>query len=731
MAAEHAGGIPSESGPHSSAPPPDGEQVLLHNEHHSHNAFINPQGHHGHRRGHRFREFFLPNGRKVRVASTPEEHDELKRQISDVEKSRDVDVLIHGSPEHLQAIQELHAHHQSRRDSLRSKHGNIYDEFEKVKEDLDALATELHIITDQGVSLDANFNKYGYSAHVRTKDNSSASTLSSSSHALDHDRDTAPMKFARRPVVRQYFHKGLLWRSSRSGEVASFELFSDLLYVGIIEIVGEAASETASGVGFLHFIITFIITWKIWTDLTNIVNWFEVDDVLSRVMVLVYLVCLLGFTTNIIYAFETTYTPMIAFYIAERIFQGLYFLGVAYLVPTIRGSMYCQSISIFVTCALWITSIHVEWPDQLLPIFIALFLDLFGYFIFIVFFRWGQTKAMAQTRGLAFSICTGVHKMFEFIPAINIEHRIERTNAFVTLVFGSSVLAIIYQNHHASSALSAFFGKSCLALIQAASFNWMYFEIDSIRCHVHAIRRHYISALLWQSAHIPFIMGYVLAAAAMSKLVLAHDSSNANPESLGEEYILESESEVAAFLRWYYCGGLSVALFSMATISICHIHKKVTGARIKKNTRLLARCCVALIICLLPLTSPSHLSSLSLMSITSSLVILSLAVDVYGTTSVNNAFFTGGFNDAEKKKCQYEASCQMTKRQRREIDKKMKRGEKVTIEDILKGPFSCGKERKTSTSSTGETLQSSATSSSDDLAASSPMATEIVMHSHV
>ena len=101
MAAEHAGGIPSESGPHSSAPPPDGEQVLLHNEHHSHNAFINPQGHHGHRRGHRFREFFLPNGRKVRVASTPEEHDELKRQISDVEKSRDVDVLIHGSPEHV------------------------------------------------------------------------------------------------------------------------------------------------------------------------------------------------------------------------------------------------------------------------------------------------------------------------------------------------------------------------------------------------------------------------------------------------------------------------------------------------------------------------------------------------------------------------------------------------------------------------------------------------------
>lgn len=40
-------------------------------------------------------------------------------------------------------------------------------------------------------------------------------------------------------MVRQYFHKGLLWRASDVEEVASYELFVDLLYVGIIAIVGD------------------------------------------------------------------------------------------------------------------------------------------------------------------------------------------------------------------------------------------------------------------------------------------------------------------------------------------------------------------------------------------------------------------------------------------------------------------------------------------------------------
>lgn len=83
------------------------------------------------------------------------------------------------------------------------------------------------------------------------------------------------MKFWKRPVVRQYFHKGLLWRASEVEEVASFELFVDLLYVGIIAINGDKAAEDPTGAALLRFSITFILSWKLWSDLTTVVSWFE------------------------------------------------------------------------------------------------------------------------------------------------------------------------------------------------------------------------------------------------------------------------------------------------------------------------------------------------------------------------------------------------------------------------------------------------------------------------
>ncbi len=75
--------------------------------------------------------------------------------------------------------------------------------------------------------------------------------------------------------MRQYFHKGLLWRAPESEEVASYELFVDLLYVGIIAINGDMAIEHPTGEVLLRFCISFILGWKIWTDYTLVVSWFE------------------------------------------------------------------------------------------------------------------------------------------------------------------------------------------------------------------------------------------------------------------------------------------------------------------------------------------------------------------------------------------------------------------------------------------------------------------------
>ena len=51
-------------------------------------------------------------------------------------------------------------------------------------------------------------------------------------------------------------------------------------------------------------------------------------------------------------------------------------------------------------------------------------------------------------------------------------------NAFVTLVFGYTVVAILYQS--TTNGIDTFFGKAILGLIQAFCFDWIYFEIDGI-----------------------------------------------------------------------------------------------------------------------------------------------------------------------------------------------------------------------------------------------------------
>ena len=104
----------------------------------------------GHAR--RLKHFFLQNGRRIHIASTPEEQARLLKELTHEDPNANFDVLIQGTPEAHSVIRELHAHREARRDSLRLEHGEVHDQFEKVKEELDHLSGELNKITDHGVN---------------------------------------------------------------------------------------------------------------------------------------------------------------------------------------------------------------------------------------------------------------------------------------------------------------------------------------------------------------------------------------------------------------------------------------------------------------------------------------------------------------------------------------------------------------------------------------------------
>ena len=363
------------------------------------------------------------------------------------------------------------------------------------------------------------------------------------------------MKFWKKPVVRQYFHKGLLWRSQEEEVVTDFELFVDLFYVAIIAVAGDNAAEEASSHSLLSFAITYILAWKFWSDIAVFISWFDADDILRRIKVLISLICLLGMTTNIVNALETTYTPLIAFYLAARLLHAAHFLWLAYFIPMVRASMVGNSVTIIVPCAIWIGSIHVEEPQRQALIWIAITLDFCGNLILLAFQRSGAVLFPGR-------LGQWCKSTFDFFPAVNIEHKIERTGAFVTLVFGYSVVALLYQSS-AEFGINAFFGKAVLGLIQAFAFNWIYFEIDNFNLHTHAIRRHAVSSIVWISIHLPFTMAFVLSGAALAKIVLAHDCPDADPESLWEVYEERSQEAITPGQRWFYCVGLGISLACM------------------------------------------------------------------------------------------------------------------------------------------------------------------------
>ena len=328
----------------------------------------------------------------------------------------------------------------------------------------------------------------------------------------------------------------------------------------------------------------------------------------------------------------------------------------------VRGYMIINAVLVAIPSAIWIGSIHVAYPNRLALIWVAIFLDLFGVLSVTIFKRWAEKDHPNFTLQNM--------KWFDFFPAINIEHKTERTNAFVTLVFGYSVVGLLFQSR-TPYGINAFFGKAVLGLIQAFSFNWLYFEIDSYNLHTHAIRRHFMSSILWITAHLPFIMAYVLAGASLSRLVIATDCRDANPEDLTEAYALKSESEIPTGLRWFYCCGLGIALLSMSIISMTHVHKVFDGQRIGKKFRIPNRIAVSVVvICLSVVRS---LSSLQLVSITTGLVVYVLMVDVYGSTSVHDDFW----------KCtsqsKYRADCPL---KRKILVDALKSGATIKLEEV-------------------------------------------------
>ncbi|KAL7963623.1 bacterial low temperature requirement A domain-containing protein [Trichoderma compactum] len=456
-------------------------------------------------------ELLLPNGKKI-IVTLPEDLEDIRRQYQG-DNDTQVEVVIHGSIEHSQYLRQSRDHHEERRQLLREQHRPAFEEWEDVQTQLSSVTAELERLEIQASGLYGNFGKFGYDAAVRTYNDedppiaSSHTSISEKSRGQREDGD----------------RHGLLWRMSEPTEIMAIELFLDLVYAGIIHSNGENMAEEATGYELLRFVIIFVMTWRIWTSITLTLSWFETDDVVTRLEILFCISTLIGVTTNMTHIFvedpaQNTHVQLVSFYLAARVFTAISYGITAHLLPMIKGVMICQIIGTIIPTALWIASIHVDMPGRLGFIVPALFLDMYGHVFFLGLFLHGQGKVpeVVWKKRLG--------GMFEFFPAISIEHRGERMKAFASLVLGYSVVAILFQSQGGYN-INAFLGKAILGLMQAFTFNWKW-ATSSPQPYRDSAQDHFNAGVRFFYCH-----GLAIALLAMGAIPFSHE--HMNPPTLG------------------------------------------------------------------------------------------------------------------------------------------------------------------------------------------------------
>ncbi|KAK8143257.1 hypothetical protein G3M48_007503 [Beauveria asiatica] len=592
----------------------------------------------------------LPND-KIVVVSAKNAIDSARRKYSD--RPDVIDFVLQGSLEHRKYLHQARKHHESLRAHLREQHGAAFEKWEQNQQNLNTISVQLSRLSTNTSGLHGNFGKFGFDPRVQVYDDADEAE----GDERKGYRQDATIKIAKRPVVRQWFHRDMLWRASEQTEIMAIELFFDLLYVGIIHSNGEHMSEESTGYELLRFSVTFIMSWKIWTDITMTVSWFQTDDALTRMGVLFEIACLLAFTTNMINIFaedesRNTWTALVSYYLAARFLFAVYYCATAYLVPMICGVMLTSALSVVVPAVLWIASVHVQMPARLGLIWPAIVLDLYGNGIFMAMFRWARGAGEESVWGKR------LNRIFDFYPAMNIEHKVERMNAFVSLVLGYSVVGILFQSN-GGYTINAILGKATLGLVQAFLFNMIYFDVDGSTVDVHAIRYSANGAILWTFAHLPFIMGYIVASSALSTLVLATDIAGAHRDQLISPYYERSEEDFGLGVRFFYCHGLAIALLAMGAISWSHSHRSPPTTRIPKVYRLANRAAACVILFLLPLAE--NLKSLQLISTTLGLTVYVVIVEVWGRSCTDESFW-----DSRRDTSKMRAMAHATRKEREE-----------------------------------------------------------------
>lgn len=438
-----------------------------------------------------------------------------------------------------------------------------------------------------------------------------------------------PVKFShlfKRPVVRQWINDGYLYRESGERLPSRFELFFDLMFVVIAHVLADGAVEQASGFNILKFVLEYFPSWSVWMDLRTFLNICGTDDVTERFTLLIYMILLGGYSANasalhiigggsiqevkangglpvtshlksdatsvqncglhsveckpvgyylghgywLEGGYQSAIHSAIAFYLVLRLCRVLSYSYYGFRLPNFRPAMWMHAAVGAITSVIYIPILFFWSPSLIVTLmFVGMGLEMFNPFVVncLLKFLHQLTKKW--------------NKQSLYIPALSLEHAMERTVQFVIVVIGEMIISSAFVASKGSYGLSSEFGRGSLAICLAFFIIWLYYDADSSRTFQHALRRHTISSILYTAVHFPLTASLILAGSSLGQLI-------------------ETKQDSQAF-TWYLSGSCCTALCCISFIAVLHRDLDMINSNLLPRwARIFMRLLVALVILFLP-----------------------------------------------------------------------------------------------------------------------------------
>ncbi|KAG8806509.1 hypothetical protein FRC17_004953, partial [Serendipita sp. 399] len=225
-----------------------------------------------------------------------------------------------------------------------------------------------------------------------------------------------------------------------------------------------------------------------------------------------------------------------AFFLIAKAIRIALLIFYAISLPRFRAAHLLQAFFTLLPCLVFFRMFFVDSVVGAMGVFIlGVFLDILGKYVAGILVHSGSTRKRHQF----------------FIPALEIGHVIDKTAAFFVLVAGEILIAVSYIAEEESEiGAHGEFWRSALGVVIAFLLCWIYFDADSCKVFVHAIRRHWFSSITWTQLHLPLCAGLVIAAAAAHKMIL--------------------KSKVDQGLRWYFAGGMTAIMVCLGIMGFLH-----------------------------------------------------------------------------------------------------------------------------------------------------------------